>query len=279
MTERTISNERIYLPADNEFNEINAIIPVGLVRMLMKLLADMAQALQVDAEKIPKWLDIAENLGPAMTIVKDGKTVLCGTDNIPELHKLCLRYMFPAEQIGKYSTPDLYEAAQNSVEEIAAWDNNNLFCEFYPAAARLAYPPNALIEHIHETIRKHGLPNGLYRFQGGGIENSAAIPGTVNEMLLQSYEHILRLFPCWDYTLDASFRGLRAYGAFVVNAEIRNGIIHAEIFSEKGETLRLEKPGDGYVVLYRGETIKLKEQITDFKTNPYETVTVSFSQN
>ena len=98
-------------------------------------------------------------------------------------------------------------------------------------------------------------------------------------MLLQSYEHILRLFPCWDHTLDASFRGLRAYGAFVVNAEIRNGIIHAEVFSEKGETLRLEKPGDGYVVLYRGETIKLKEQITDFKTNPYETVTVSFSQN
>ena len=37
------------------------------------------------------------------------------------------------------------------------------------------------------------------------------------EMLLQSYEGVIRPFPVWDKTKNARFRGLRANGAFLIN--------------------------------------------------------------
>ena len=93
-------------------------------------------------------------------------------------------------------------------------------------------------------------------------------------MLLQSYEDILRLFPCWDPAWDASFHGLRAFGAFVVDGEMKGGEISAVIRSEKGRPLTLERPGEGYAV-YRGdEVIPLSEKFTVIKTVPGEVLTV-----
>jgi hypothetical protein len=264
-----------YMP-EELFNDADCILSLGLVRMLMKLVVDMARALGVDGECIPKWEHIAGRFGPAETVPDpaDGKPVLSATSNRPGLRALCLRYMYPAEQIGFYSTPELYEAARNSLEKLSSWDDDNLFCEFYPTAARLGYDPKRLIAHMHDVIRVRGLPNGMIRYGGGGIENCASVPGTVNEMLLQSYEHVLRLFPNWDRDQDASFTRLRAYGAFVVSGEIRGGEIRAEIVSEKGSLLRLEKPGEGYAAAYRGEVRPLTETITEFETAPGETLSV-----
>ena len=256
-------------------DERNPIISVGLVRMLMTLLADMAGELGVDAERIPHWLDIAGRLGPAKTVEADGILLLRGTDNVPSMRGLCLQYLYPAEQIGRFGDSELYRAAQNTLEKIGAWDDNNLFCSFYPAAARLGYDPDTLICRLNSCIASHALPNGMFRFQGGGIENSAAVPATVNEMLLQSYEHILRLFPCWNRSRNAAFRGLRAYGAFVVNAALQDGVISADITSERGQRLRIEKPGEGYVLRRAdGEILPLHEQITETETVPGEVITI-----
>lgn len=87
----------------------------------------------------------------------------------------------------------------------------------------------------------------MFRYDGGGLENSAAVPVTVNEMLLQSYEGIIRLFPVWKK--DAHFHGLRANGAFLIDASQEDGRIHAEILSEQGMPLTLESPGNGYVMI------------------------------
>ncbi|MBO4392013.1 MAG: trehalose hydrolase, partial [Clostridia bacterium] len=141
-------------------------------------------------------------------------------------------------------------------------------------AARLGIDPEEIISHIHTNIEKYGLPNGMFEFGGGGLENSAAVPATVNEMLLQSYENVIRLFPCWKKDEDASFNSLRAYGAFLVSAKIEKGEIFAEIISEKGRNLRIERPEDGYVAKINGKTIPLTEKITEIKTAPGDTVTV-----
>ena len=141
-------------------------------------------------------------------------------------------------------------------------------------AARLEYPPEEIINHIHEVIGKRSLPNGMFRYGGGGLENSSAIPGAVNEMLLQSHEGVLRLFPCWDRSADASFFGLRAYGAFVVRATLENGEITARILSEKGGPLRIEKPGEGYAVYKNGAAVTLDSPVTVVDTAPGETLTV-----
>ena len=240
----------------------------------MKLMIDLSGELGLDTEKIPVWQHILDHLPEADTFLADGEPVLRGIDGSDTIRELALEYMFPAGQIGQYSTPGLFEAAKNTHRRLAIWDSHNRFCSYYPMAVRLGIPAGEIIAHIHEVIEKRGLPNGMFRYGGGGLENSAAVPGTVNEMLLQSYEGILRLFPNWDRSLDASFRGLRAYGAFVVDARLEDGGIHADVLSEKGRLLRLEKPGEGYAVIRDGKSIPLSEPVTDIETRPGEILTV-----
>lgn len=264
-----------FIPPKGTFDQFNVILSLGLVRAVMKLLLDMSAALGIDEDRREKRQHILDHLSEVKTMEKNGISVLRGSEyDESNLNPLSLRYVFPAEQIGKYTTPELYEVAKNTLEMTGVWDHYNLFCEFYPTAARLGYDPERLIAHIRENIRNHQMPNGLFAFGGGGVENCAAIPKTVDEMLLQSNEHILRLFPCWDRTRDASFHGLRAYGAFVVDGSLNNGEIRAEIVSEKGSLLRLESPGEGYGVLYRGNTVPLTELITDFETECGEQITL-----
>jgi len=252
----------------------NPVVSKGLVRMLMKLMIDLSSALGVDADRVPKWKEILEKLPGADIFESNGEKILRGIDGSDAVRELALEYIFPANGVGKTSDPELYEAARNTHRRLSIWDSHNRFCSYYPMAVRLGFPPEEIVGHIREVIANRGLPNGMIRYAGGGIENSAGIPGTVNEMLLQSYEDILRLFPAWDRSADASFHGLRAFGAFVVDGEIAGGTIRAEILSEKGTELRLEKPGDGYCAVKNGEKIPLTDEITVIPTSPGEILTV-----
>ncbi len=236
-----------YMP--NGHDDKNPIVSKGLIRMLMKLMIDLSGELGLNTEKIPKWQHILDHLPTAETFMSNNEHILCGIEGSEELRELALEYMYPVGEIGKYTTPELFEAAQNTHRHLAIWDSHNRFCSYYPMAARLEYDPDEIIAHIHEIIEKRGLPNGMFRYMGGGLENSAAIPGTVNEMLLQSYEGIIRLFPVWNKNRDARFSGLRAKGAFVINASLENGKIQAEILSEKGMPLTLEVPDGGCTLI------------------------------
>ncbi|MCM1372879.1 MAG: hypothetical protein NC113_08430 [Bacteroides sp.] len=87
------------------------------------------------------------------------------------------------------------------------------------------------------------------------LEGNMAFAAAMHEMLLQSHTGTVRVFPAipseWK---NVSFRSLRAMGAFVVDAEMRDGSLHSlAIRSEKGATLKLYNSfGDGYV-MYNGK--------------------------
>lgn len=88
---------------------------------------------------------------------------------------------------------------------------------------------------------------------GGGIEDFAAIPGGVNEMLLQSHEGVIRVFPSWPKERDARFVNLRAYGAFLVSSQKENGqVSYVEIISEKGKELTFFNPWEGAELIVNG---------------------------
>ena len=76
------------------------------------------------------------------------------------------------------------------------------------------------------------------------LEGNFAFASGIQEMLLQSHTGIIRVFPAipssWK---NVSFKNLRAYGAFLVSAEIKNGNIkYVKIKSEKGGLLRMVNP-------------------------------------
>lgn len=86
--------------------------------------------------------------------------------------------------------------------------------------------------------------------QGGTLED-ASVAQTVNDMLMTSHGHGLRLFPIWAAlrpTQSASFSTLRAKGAFLVSASYdgtAQTVRNVKIVSEAGVLCRVLSPWSG----------------------------------
>ena len=87
------------------------------------------------------------------------------------------------------------------------------------------------------------------------LEGPSALVCIMNEMLLQSHQGILRVFPALPERLAAcAFRDLRAQGAFLVSARCRDTVERVEITSLAGEqcTLQLFRYREDTPVRFRG---------------------------
>lgn len=81
-----------------------------------------------------------------------------------------------------------------------------------------------------------------------------ALPVVINECLMQSYSGVIRLFPNWDRSKDASFYQLRAVGAFLVSADLVGGEVKkVSIFCEKGGKLQIMSPWGKKGKIIRGK--------------------------
>ena len=122
-----------------------------------------------------------------------------------------------------------------------------------------------------ERIQMGSYPNCYIWAHGGGIETLSAVPCTINEMMMQSYEGIIRIFPNWDRDMNGSFTNLRAYGAFLVSSSMQGGQIeNVTLKSEKGRPCQMQNPWPGHKVkvVKNGKQWKtLKGDILKFKTN------------
>jgi len=174
-----------------------------------------------------------------------------------------LMSVFPGEDIGPDSPPELLEIALNTWRGHRNEGGNELvFLNLQ--GARLGVLD---LERFKRQIRYCLLPNGTATdmvLQAGGryaddtdygfmarmgvwFENFA-LPVVINECLLQSVGGTLRFFPNWPADRDAEFRNLRTVGAFLVSARRCAGSIRwIEALSEAGGPLRLLNPWPGGV--------------------------------
>lgn len=227
-----------------QIHTINPINSLGLVKLLFKGIYDMAKELGLNSEKYALWEDINKNLSDFPTFIKKGKK--CFRYSTFGIHwrddnTVGLQHIFPASQIGFSSGEKLLKIAKNSYFMNDRRLDDNGSNSYLPAGARIGVDPEFLIEGIKQNIKEFALPNRLFRHHGGGIEHLTMVPSTINEMLMQSYEGVIRLFPCWNKKSDASFTNLRADGAFLVSAELKNEKISAiKITSLKGRACNLQ---------------------------------------
>jgi len=102
-----------------------------------------------------------------------------------------------------------------------------------------------------------------FRYRPFTLEGNFAAAAGLQEMLIQSYSGTIRLFPAIPATWkDASFKTLRAEGAFLVSAERKGGSTQSvELVAEKGGLLRIENPfGDAD---YRADGVDAGDIRTD----------------
>jgi hypothetical protein len=118
-------------------------------------------------------------------------------------------------------------------------------------------------------------------YQTWVLGEELAIMAPLQEMMLQSWDGILRVFPGWPRNVKASFRDLRAEGAFLVSAEWMDGEVKAlQVKSEAGGTCRVYPPWDAGIKVtdHDGKVVPSKteaEAIIGFETEKDETYTIS----
>ncbi|MCY2927996.1 MAG: hypothetical protein NTV86_00600, partial [Planctomycetota bacterium] len=248
------------LPPDSiEFEKAkdkNPPVTLALIRMASRAAIEMSTALGVDEHRRGKWRHILDHISDFPLTVRDGKTMLDtsehGTIKLEEA-SLCVSWsIYPGNGVSLSSDPALVRAGADTILYKAFWDNPNSFCTAFAVAARVGIDPEMILRHMKTVTEKNIQPNFLLTFGGGGIENNSGIPGGLNEMLLQSHEGFLRLFPCWPADRPARFTGLRAYGAFLVSAERAGGRVQSvQIVSEKGRPCTVGNPWPDEGVLVR----------------------------
>jgi len=248
----------------DRLGDVNSTLSLGLVTMLFRGVIEVSTWLQKDKDRRQQWKYILSHLSKFPLGERDGRSSLKNMEVGPQeivpppvgLNRVSIHgLILPGGVTGPYTDAVLNRILLQDVDHWkdrmkgrGEWGNTlgNGIETCFPGAVRVGYDPAVIIRQLKDRITLTSLPNGWITQTGGGIETLAAVPLTMNEMLLQSYEGILRVFPCWDRARDASFDRLRAYGAFLVSSRIKDGHVQfVELLSEKGRPCYMENPWPG----------------------------------
>lgn len=231
----------------NDRGEKNNTHALGLVRMVMKGILQMSEELGRDAEKRDKWKHILDHIADFPVFDRCGQKVFRFNEDSyawrDGANGSSVKFIYPFNCIGLDSDPELLEIARNTLVQKDLFDNGNAFCEYTAMCARVGRDPQLLYDKLIEQCHLRAMPNKYIWHGGGGIEDACGVPNGINEMMLQSHENVLRIFPVWPKGKDARFANLRAYGAFLVSASIVGDEVgEIVVESEKGRSLTIMLP-------------------------------------
>ncbi|GAB6930694.1 hypothetical protein JCM10914A_46770 [Paenibacillus sp. JCM 10914] len=229
-----------------ELEEKNPILSLALIRAVFKGLLNMSHELNLDLNRRDKWSHIVEHISHFPTFQRDGKTIFRLTEEGRDWRNdntLAIQHIWPAGAIGLGSDPKLLDIAKDTITVLNRWTDYNGFPTIFTAAARVGYDPEVILHELRRQCLEHSYPNLFIFFGGGGIECCSGVPSAINEMLMQSHEHVIKLFPTWPRGRNARFTNLRAVGAFMVSSELADdNVINVDIISEKGRTCTIVNP-------------------------------------
>lgn len=93
------------------------------------------------------------------------------------------------------------------------------------------------------------------------LEGNFAFASGIQQMLMQSQRGVIKIFPAIPATWkNVSFKNLRAEGAFLVSAVLKQGkVVSANIFSEKGGQTKVISPSSGKVITLNMKPGEIRE--------------------
>lgn len=249
----------------------NCTLSLAVIKFFFKGMLCIAGELNIDAEKFTLWQDFIDRMSEYPIIEKDGKKIWAGSD--PDLNPgkeedPLYVSLYPFMETGLSSPKEELEIARNTYDDLNYWDTFNTFGTYYPAQARVGHDPEDILHHLRIQIRNRGMHNLFIHHGGGGIEDCAGIPAAIHEMMMQSYEGFIRIFPVWSRERDACFENLSAWGAFLVSSEMKDGVIkYVKILSEKGRECVILNPWKQAVITIGNDIIVTDEEFITIDTS------------
>ncbi len=257
----SVSPENWGATVDFRLNE-DVIIDLALTAFLLDALLRASEALGVDAGERGRWQEVRANLAPYPAVEGPFGRVWLDVKNAPAEWvynvPVTIAPVWPGEQVGLGSERQVLELARRTARTMRLEGGNDLVWQPL-ALARLGLLDLEWFEReVRYSMTPLGVANDRLRQIGGRYSDTTdydfmmrmgvwtenlSLPAVLNECMLQSYDGVLRLFPNTNRMGPASFRDLRAAGAFLVSAAWDgNRVAGVRVHSEKGRTIRLAWP-------------------------------------
>ena len=240
----------------------NDMFSLGTIQFLYREIIAASIKLGRDADRRAHWQDILDNMS-RYPLQEWGDTVTFRPDWVHDVmdalthaggaRNTGLMFTTTFDNINYRTLPAYKIATCNTLDKgnmfypqrFSGWQDSNDFGMMFVMAVRAGYRPDRVIKAIKGW--KPSLNGIVSQNRGGGIE-TAGIIEAINNMLMQSHDGVIRIFPNWDKTKNAQFKRLRAVGAFLVEARYRASgkiVDSVRIFSEKGNTCVVQSPFEG----------------------------------
>jgi len=239
------------------YPQTNSGLSIGLVNLLLHGLIDMSTALKQDPDTRATWQNIVSHLSGLSTMSLNGQTILreteVGVDFINDGNDIDAQAIYPGSMIGLDSDPALLQAARNTIGALTkAWHGDNAPATFYAAAARVGYDPGTILANLHAEATNYSYNNMAVHHYGGGLENVNVTTSGLDEMLLQSYQNDIKVFPTWPANTNGKFGDLLAYGNFLISSsKAANAVQYLRAVSQSGGNFSFTNPWPGGVEVYR----------------------------
>lgn len=192
-----------------------------------KTLLYINEQLHLKDPLVPGWKDVLQNLTP---YPQDEKGYRIGRDadfSISHRHYSHLLQIYPYYDINW----DQMENRDLITRSLEQWEKDDSAWRGYSyTGSGSIYAMMGNGNKTHQLLNKMMVgrfaikPNTMYLEAGPVIETPLSAVTTINEMLIQSWNGTIRVFPAVpDAWKEASFDNLRAKGAFLVSAVRKNG--------------------------------------------------------
>jgi len=233
----------------------NGTFDIALIRYTLSAAVEAAQTLKVDESLVRRFKKAMQRL-PDYPLSDEEQPVVVDMENAPPVEyniPVPSTPVFPGNVVSWWSPEKEKQLFIRTIEGLK-WNGNNATFMLAIARARLSLPGSQ--EWLKAEIEARRRPNGsialntlvpTHQFNDFGHYTEQFAAGmAISELLLQSVDDIIRIFPALSPGIRARFAGLRAQGGFLVSAEgTAENVAGLQIKSLYGGPLHLLSPWPG----------------------------------
>lgn len=228
----------------------NCTFDIAMARYTLKAAIEGATTLGRDPELVARFQRALALLPDYPSTQTEEPVVVDVEDAPPITYNIVVPTtpVFPCDVVTWQSSAKQRELFSRTLDSVQ-WNGNNSMVMLGVARARLDMPET--LDWMREEVKARLRPNGTLTLNRLGAHFNSfghyteqfAATMVLSELLLQSVDDVIRVFPAWPRQQDARFQRLRTQGGFLVSSSLVAGKIDSvEVESTAGGPLRLVSP-------------------------------------
>ncbi len=230
----------------------NGTFDIALFRYTLKAAIEAAQILNQDESLINRFQKALQRI-PDYPLYENEQPIVVDVEGAPPIEyniPVPSTPVFPGDVVSWWSPEEEKQLFSRTIEGLK-WNGNNGIFMLAIARARLSMPGSE--EWLEAELKKRARPNATFslntliphhRFNDyGHYTEQFGVAMAISELLLQSVDDIIRVFPALSPGTKAKFADLRTQGGFLVTAsKTIKDVEMIKIESLYGGDLRLLSP-------------------------------------